>query len=140
MKKSFTLIELIVGLVIVSILIALALPTYMSVKSKAYRAEALNVLSEIQAYAWAYNQEHGGTQAHARWDLLDLESDKWLALGYRSIPNTDKWMFEIENVDTSSSECLTGGGCFNATATGIDSADGLHVTLLVNASGGVFTK
>jgi len=56
-ESGFTLIELVVVLAILGILIALAVPRYLSARKKAYKAEADNILQEAKTLEWAYYQQ-----------------------------------------------------------------------------------
>lgn len=56
-SKGFTLLELVVVLAILGILIALAVPRYLSARKAAYRAEAEEVLKEAKTSEWAYYQQ-----------------------------------------------------------------------------------
>ena len=53
-ERGFTLIELIMVLVILSILLALALPQYLATRRKAYLAEADQNLQEMRTQAWTF--------------------------------------------------------------------------------------
>ncbi len=53
-EHGFTLIELVVVLAILGILISLAVPRYLGVRKKAYKAEADNLLQEVKTLEWAY--------------------------------------------------------------------------------------
>src|SRR5712692_4147479 len=57
-EHGFTLIELVVVLAILGILIALAVPRYLGVRKKAYKAEADNILQESKTLEWAYYQQY----------------------------------------------------------------------------------
>ncbi|NQT46531.1 MAG: prepilin-type N-terminal cleavage/methylation domain-containing protein [Candidatus Omnitrophica bacterium] len=59
MKKSFTLIELLIVVLIVGILATVALPQYTKVVNKAKWAEAVSMLGTIRKMALIYYTEHG---------------------------------------------------------------------------------
>ncbi len=59
MKKSFTLIELLIVLVIIGILTTLAIPSLKKYKDKAKTAEAINMISVFADSVWRYYVEAG---------------------------------------------------------------------------------
>lgn len=85
-QEGFTLIELAIALAILGILVAIAVPTYLGVRNKAYDSEAKQTLGEIRALAWSHF----------------LEENEWptdvIALGYEDrtgTPDSDL-VFETE--------------------------------------------
>ena len=57
-RDGFTLIELVVVVAILGILIALAVPRYLTARKKAYKAEGDNLLQEAKTLEWAYYQQY----------------------------------------------------------------------------------
>ncbi len=57
MKRSFTLIELLIVLVIIGILTTLAIPSLKKYQDKAKNAEAMNMLSVFADSVWRYYAE-----------------------------------------------------------------------------------
>jgi len=64
-ERGFTLIELIMVIVILAILLALALPSYLQTRKKAYIAEANETLQEMRTAAWLVYVEKGSFSAPA---------------------------------------------------------------------------
>jgi len=56
-EAGFTLVELIMVLVILGILLALALPSYLAARRNAYFAEAAERLQEMREFAWSFYVE-----------------------------------------------------------------------------------
>lgn len=77
MRTGFTLVELMVGVAIVGILAAIAIPRYESMTLRARRSEALPNLSGIGVAQQAYFAAHdrylaAGANPHAGWPLDGL--------------------------------------------------------------------
>jgi prepilin-type N-terminal cleavage/methylation domain-containing protein len=76
-QGGFTLLELVMVLVILGILLALALPSYLSARRNAYFAEAAERLQEMREFAWSFYVERqsfdgfldGPYQSTANWDF-----------------------------------------------------------------------
>jgi len=64
-ERGFTLIELVVVLAILGILIALAVPRYLTARKKAYKAEADNLLQEAKSLEWSYYQQYNSFDTSA---------------------------------------------------------------------------
>jgi prepilin-type N-terminal cleavage/methylation domain-containing protein len=58
-EGAFTLIELLIVLIIISIMITLAVPQYSQLASRAYEGEILSSLSALRAAQRAYKSAHG---------------------------------------------------------------------------------
>jgi len=83
-EAGFTLIELAIALTILGILVAIAVPTYMSVRNRAYDSEAKQHLAEIRTLAWSYYLENGSWKGVADLATLDVDRD-----------HTDNWEFGV---------------------------------------------
>lgn len=101
-KKGFTLVELVIVLVILAILVGVALPVFMGVRGRAYRAEALQIMSEAKTMAWGYNLQYGSPTA-ARWwstgvgTLDPIHSPTIFGdIGYVTLPGTNNWDFQAQ--------------------------------------------
>lgn len=127
-NKGFTLVELVIVLVILAILVGIALPTFMGVRDRAYRAEALQILDELKVVSWAHNLENGGTPGTDESWPLDADLDT---------PDTTNWAFVVEaerGADIAHLDCTT-ANCLNISATGQADADGagvIHLYLDLN--------
>jgi type IV pilus assembly protein PilA len=113
-ERGFTLIELIMVLVILGILLALALPSYLGTRKKAYLAEADQNLQEMRTNAWLRYVETGSFDG---------------VVGNMTLPETTNWSFawgDCEGTD----QCVM-------SATGKDGSpvEGATVTLTLFNTG-----
>lgn len=58
-ERGFTLIEVFVVLSVLGLLIALAIPRYLSARKHVLVAEADHTLEELRTVAWAYHTQYG---------------------------------------------------------------------------------
>jgi len=76
MKKSFTLIELLIVLVIIGIAAALAIPKYLDYAEKTKAIEAINMITALRSAEELYHSENGDyTDNTSLLDLKNVPSD-----------------------------------------------------------------
>jgi prepilin-type N-terminal cleavage/methylation domain-containing protein len=73
-EAGFTLVELIMVLVILAILLALALPSYLAARRNAYFAEAAERLQEMREFAWSFYTEK---QTFDGFSASPASTDNW---------------------------------------------------------------
>ncbi len=81
-EGGFTLIELLVVILIIGILAAIAIPSFLNQKSKAYDSSAKELARTAETTAETYATDHGGSYAG-----LNLEEIKKYETGLASCPN-----------------------------------------------------
>ena len=111
-ERGFTLIELIMVLVILGILLALALPSYLGTRRKAYLAEADQNLQEMRTHAWLRYVERGSFDGAATTASTPASTANW----------TFAW------------GTCQGNSC-TMSATGQGPVNGASVTVVLNNNG-----
>jgi prepilin-type N-terminal cleavage/methylation domain-containing protein len=110
-ETGFTLVELIIVVVILAILLALALPTYLGSRKKAYLMEAQQHLQEMRGEAWRH---------YVHRDTFD---------GFvKTVPSTENWDFAYPSC--GGAECV-----MTATGRSGTPVDGATVTVTLYSTG-----
>jgi type IV pilus assembly protein PilA len=100
-ERGFTLIELIMVLVILGILLALALPSYLGTRKKAYLAEADQNLQEMRTHAWLRYVETGS------FDGVSM-----------TVPETTNWSFGFGTCGGTQQCIMSASGKSNTPVAG----------------------
>jgi prepilin-type N-terminal cleavage/methylation domain-containing protein len=99
MRKSFTLIELLIVLIIVGVLATVAIPQYMQMRDKAILAEAKQCVKAFADAIWMYYTEAG--QWPLRWVPPPYGTDDLLKSTVDVHPGISKyWDWTIETNTT----------------------------------------
>jgi type IV pilus assembly protein PilA len=97
-EGGFTLIELLVVILIIGILAAIAIPSFLNQKSKAYDSSAKELARTAETTAETYSTDHGG---EFTWGANGLAELKKYETGLPSCPNASgaclKEVTETEN-------------------------------------------
>ena len=112
-ENGFTMIELMMVMVIISILAIAAFPLYEASKERAYISEAVATLGAIRGEERTYYTEHGEYLSIAPGNLGNAPTDDPPGLGIDCSQNR-YWSAEAFEVTAS-------GDSFTATATGSNS-------------------
>jgi type IV pilus assembly protein PilE len=120
-RRGFTLIELMITVVIVSILAMVAVPAYFDQMRKSRRADAVTALNQI-------------AQAQERWRANNASYTTDLGSTGLNVPNPSSGYYTL-NVSAASAASYTA----TATAAGAQLKDTKCATFTVVASGGQFT-
>ncbi len=88
-EGGFTLIELLVVILIIGILAAIAIPSFLNQKSKAYDASAKELARTAQTTAETYATDHGGE--YKSMEAKELEKYE---TGLTKCPNTSNACFK----------------------------------------------
>jgi type IV pilus assembly protein PilA len=72
-EKGFTLIELLVVILIIAILAAVAIPTFLNQRGKAYDSNAQSMVKSAQVAEETYATSHDGTYATTAAELQSID-------------------------------------------------------------------
>jgi type IV pilus assembly protein PilA len=114
-EGGFTLIELLVVILIIGILAAIAIPTFLNQKSKAYDASAKELARTAQTTAETYSTDHSG-------------EFKWGANG----------LAELKNYETGLPGCPNSNGACLSSATELESGKGYEIKVIAQSTGDEF--
>jgi type IV pilus assembly protein PilA len=124
-EGGFTLIELLVVILIIGILAAIAIPSFLSQKSKATDSSAKELARTAQTTAETYATDHNGSYA----SLSLTEENKYEPSIQTAAGNNNAYLSDAKEVES--------GGGFSVTAT---SATAGHSFTIVKKQSGVVER
>ncbi|HLI58358.1 MAG TPA: type II secretion system protein [Solirubrobacteraceae bacterium] len=127
-QEGFTLIELLVVILIIGILAAVAIPTFLSQTGKAKDSNLQSALSTVQTTEATYATSNGGSYTASQSALTTIEPSLTQPFNTYNL-----------QISTSPSGLPSGDTGFSVTGTS-DSTQGGTFTLLYDGSTGQVTK
>lgn len=99
-KAAFTLTELMVTVAIMSILVAVAIPSYSRMRCKADWSELQSSLADIALRMENYRSNHGVYPASGDWSLLGFVGEPEVGIHYQAFISSTDTSYVIAMKDT----------------------------------------